>query len=70
MTVDCTIVVSDSWKYTSRKAIVRHIFSMGTIVELNRLQLNVRSQHAISGFSSGKDGKPDSWFVFDSYKRK
>ena len=21
-------------------------------------------------YSSGKDGKPDSWFLFDSYKRK
>ena len=24
----------------------------------------------ISGLISGKDGKPDSWFLFDSYKRK
>ena len=21
-------------------------------------------------YSSGKEGKPDSWFLFDSYKRK
>ena len=21
-------------------------------------------------YPSGKDGKPDSWFLFDSYKRK
>ena len=41
-------------------------------IDLNRAKGGKESLFLFSGRSkgSGKDGKPDSWFLFDLYKRK